>query len=514
VDGKGALMKKSLDRENIIRDVSIFSGGTYVSQAMFFIRGFLNAKILGPALYGLWSALNIISSYASYVQLGSLNAMNREIPYQNGRRSTQGMDKARNVTFTICLVMNLIFSSVLIIVALLLWNRLSLNEAVGLITIGILSLTFSIYEFYRTSLIAVKRFLLISKANVAFSFLSVILTLLFVPALKIYGVYIVGVTIPLLGFLYLWFKHPYRLRLDFDLKETSRLIKIGFPLVSIDFLESVTTSIAGMMVLFLLGKVNMGYYAVAMLAGRFLMYFPNSINRTFEPHIYQRYGETYDITTLEKYLFKPALVMAFLFPVILAFYYTGTTFFIRHFLSKYTASIYPFFIILVARFFVSFSPTSPIFITAINKQRFLIPVFLAGIAIMAAAGLVFINMGFGMAAVAFALSLSFFFTGSVIFVYSINHYIKSKFKCLGYLFSLYVPLVYMVTALFFVEMLVPNSLDLFSDTLRLGIRLIILSILSLPLIYLANNKTGIVSDMLSFLKLKKFVLRKTIHPCV
>lgn len=493
-------MKSSSDRKNIVRDVSFFSGGTYISQGMFFIRGVLNAKILGPALYGLWSALNIILSYSSYAQLGALNAMNREIPYQNGRRSKEGMTKVRDVTFTVSLVMNVIFSSVLIIIGLSLWKRIALNEAIGFLTIGCLSLTFSVYEFYRTSLIAVKKFLLITKANIVFSILSVVLTLVLVPKLKIYGVYIVAIVVPLGGFLYLGFNEPYRLRLDFDFKEAFRLIKIGLPLVSIDFLESVTTSIAGMMVLFLLGKVNMGYYAVAMLAARFLMYFPNSINRTFEPHIYQRYGETHDIKALEKYLFKPTLVMAFLFPVLCAFYYTGVAFFIRHFLSQYNASIYPFFIILVARFFMSFSPTSPIFLTAINKQRLLIPVYLGGIAIIATLTPIFINMGFGIMAVAISLLISFFFTGSVIFLYAVNHYRENRFECLRYLFGLCAPIIYMAFAVVFIELTVSSSSGLFSDSLRLAMKWGALAILSAPLVYIADARTGIVSEMLGLRK--------------
>ena len=492
-------MKRSSDRKNIVRDVSFFSGGTYVSQAMFFIRGFLNAKLLGPALYGIWSALNIILGYSSYAQMGALNAMNREIPYQNGRRSKQGMTKVRDVAFTVSLVMNFIFSFVLIIIGISLWKKIQLNEAIGFLTIGCLSLTFSIYEFYRTSLIAVKRFLLISKVNVAFSILSVLLTIALVPRMKIYGVYIVAVVIPMGSLLYLRFREPYRLKLDFDLKEAFRLIKIGLPLVSIDFLDSLITSIAGLMVLFLLGKVNMGYYAVAMLAARFLMYFPNSINRTFEPHIYQRYGETHDIGALEKYLFKPTLVMAFLFPVLCAFYYTGVAFFIRHFLSKYNASIYPFFVILLARFFVSFSPTSQVFLTAINKQKLLIPVYLGGIAIIATS---FINMGFGIMGVAISLLVSCLFTGSVIFLYALNHYREDRLECIKYLFGLSLPLIYMALAVIFVELTVSSSLGLLSDSLRLVVKLGVLAILSTPLVFIANAKTGIVSDMLGFLKVK------------
>jgi len=99
-----------------------------------------------------------------------------------------------------------------------------------------------------------------------------------VPLIKIYGVYIVSVAIPLLTVLYLYIKEPLKLRLDFDLKETFRLMKIGFPIMSIGFLESTITNIAGILVLFFLGKVSMGYHSVAILATTLLMYFPLSIH--------------------------------------------------------------------------------------------------------------------------------------------------------------------------------------------------------------------------------------------
>jgi len=501
-------MKKSLDKQDILRDVSFFSGSTYVSQAMFFIRGFLNARILGPSLYGLWSALNIILSYSSYVQLGSLNAMNREIPYQKGRRSKEGMDNTRNVTFTICLVMNMIFSFILMVIALFSWKRFSLNESLGFITIALLSFTFSIYEFYRTSLIAVKDFRLISKANVIFSILSVLLTIVMVPPLKIYGVYIIAVMIPLSSLAYLWFKNSYNLKLDFNLREGLRLIRIGFPLMSIDFLEGSVTSIAGILVLVFLGKTNLAYFSVAILAGRFLMYFPNSIGRTFEPHIYQRYGETHKISALKKYLFKPTLVMALLFPVVAAFYYTGVSFFIRHLLPKYTISIYPLFIILIARFFVSFSPTASVFITAMNKQTFLVPVYICGIVIVFLSGIAFVHMGFGITAIAFALLLAFFFTGSVVFIYALNHYIENGFRSLIYLCRLYLPMLYMVVVIFFNETIISSSSGLFPDLSKLLIKIVVLSIFSAPLVYLANDKTDIASEFIRLLKMRRRRLKR------
>jgi O-antigen/teichoic acid export membrane protein len=268
-----------------------------------------------------------------------------------------------------------------------------------------------------------------------------------------------------------------------------------------------TTGIAGIIVFTLLGKISMGYYAVAMLAARFLMYFPNSINRTFEPHMYQRYGEAQDILELKRYLFKPTFVMAFLFPVVLAFYYTGAAFFIRHFLPKYVASIYPFFVILIARFFVSFSPTAVVFITAINKQKYLVPAYIVSVLVISIAALLFINMGFGILAVVFGLLLAFFFTGAVIFIYAISHYIKSAFKCLAYFGALCLPFLYMIVALVVSEVVISSSAGLFCDIVKTVIKLVVLSIFSVPLIWAANYKTAVIRDIFDFLKLDRFVVR-------
>lgn len=496
-------MGRSLDRKNVLRDTSFFSGSTYIAQTMFFIRGFLNAKILGPTLYGLWSALNIILKYSTFAHIGTFNALAREIPYENGRGSTTAMDKLKDVTFTFSIMTISLFSAILTTVAVFLYRRLSTNEFVGFIAIALLAIVMTVYEFRQTSLIAIKRFVLISKAKVIFPVLSVILTLILVPTLKIYGVYIVAFTIPFLTILYLYIKEPCKLRLVFDLKEVIKLVRIGFPIMSIDFLQGTIVSIAGILVLSFLGKTDMGYYSVAMLAGNFLIYFPISLHRTFEPHIYQRYGETHDISELKKYLTKPTLVMTLLFPVLLAFYYIGVKFFVLHFLSNYAVSLYPFFIILIARFFLAFSPTAVAFITGVNKQKFLVPVYLVGISIVFLLSMVFINKGLGIMAAAIGLLVSFFFIGSVIFIYAINHYVKNTFKCLGYLFCACLPLLYMVSAVLLIDFIVPSVQGLLPDGLRLVIKSAMLCISSLPLVFIAHRTTGILSDALNFLKAKR-----------
>ncbi len=239
-----------------------------------------------------------------------------------------------------------------------------------------------------------------------------------------------------------------------------------------------------------------------MLAAWFLIYFRESVHRIFEPYIYQRYGETHSILELKKYLFKPTLIAALLFPIILGFYWTAVTFFIRHFLPKYIVAIYPFSIMLISVFFISFAPTAIAFITAINKQKIFIPVYVIGVIVVTTLSVVFINQGFGVIAVVFGILFAFFFINAVIFLYAIGKYMRNLFKCVIYLLKLCIPLLYMTIAVIVNEVFVSSSQYIFLDVLKLTIKLAILCIFSIPLIIMANNKTRIIEDILSLIRRK------------
>ena len=499
---------KMNEKSNILVDIAIFSSSGYVAKIMFFIRGFLCAKFLGPALYGLWNMVNIILNYSYYVNCGSIEAMGKEISHQEGLSCKKGMVKARNSAFTFCLLANFIFSFTAIILTFVLWNNFSSTKVIGLIATALLLFIFSLHELYRISFIALRKFFFVSKVNIIFSILSVIMTLILVPNFKIYGLYLTILLTALFSVIYYMFHAPYKFKIDFDFNEIRKLIKIGFPLMSIDFLEGAIFGITAMIILILFGKEKLGYYSVAILATRFLMYLPEAMHSTFEPYIYKKYGETNRISALKEYLLKPTLVMSLLFPIIVANYYTLSSFFIRHFLQEYTASIYLFFIILIAIFLGYFSPTSFAFITAINKQRFIVPIYLIGIAMAIVYSLIFANMGFGIMAAAFGVFLSYFFIGAVVFIYALNHYIKNPFRCLSYLAGLYLPILYMILVVFFNETMVSNSLDLLLDIKKLILKLGILFIFAIPLVYVANSKTGILSSLSSFLKLDRFVFKQ------
>ena len=51
---------------------------------MRFIVALIAARKLGPATWGTWQLLYLILAYSSFIPLGVINGMNREIPVLNG----------------------------------------------------------------------------------------------------------------------------------------------------------------------------------------------------------------------------------------------------------------------------------------------------------------------------------------------------------------------------------------------------------------------------------------------
>ncbi|MBC8473952.1 MAG: hypothetical protein H8D54_03990 [Candidatus Omnitrophica bacterium] len=127
---------------------------------------------------------------------------------------------------------------------------------------------------------------------------------------------------------------------------------------------------------------------------------------------------------------------------------------------------------------------------------------MVGISIVSLSSLIFINRGLGIVGVSIGLFLAFFFIGSVIFIYALNHYMRNKIRCVLYFFSLCAPLLYMGIVVLFIERYIQGSSAVLLDAVALSIKLGMILIFSLPLLYIAHKKTEVIKEVLGSLKVK------------
>ncbi|MGE5806768.1 MAG: hypothetical protein ACM34M_13335, partial [Ignavibacteria bacterium] len=69
----------------IIKDAAALGSTLYFSQALYMVRGFIIAHVLGPSAYGVWSIFRTIFNSAPFLGFGAQEAMVREVPFSMGK---------------------------------------------------------------------------------------------------------------------------------------------------------------------------------------------------------------------------------------------------------------------------------------------------------------------------------------------------------------------------------------------------------------------------------------------
>jgi len=76
-------------RRKAISDLSKAFISQYLTQFILFFRNFIFAKLLGPADFGLYSAIFLFFSYGNYSNLGVIDGLSRIVHMNLGRDVNQ-----------------------------------------------------------------------------------------------------------------------------------------------------------------------------------------------------------------------------------------------------------------------------------------------------------------------------------------------------------------------------------------------------------------------------------------
>lgn len=483
----------------MIQDISVFSTSTYLAQIAYFLRGFLNASIVGPTMYGLWAALNIILSFGFYVHLGVLHGMSREIPYSLGKGDAEKAEAVRANAFGFTLIASVIVAICIATVSLFFKKSMGTVEMLGILTVSLLIIAQNAVNFYEMALSAVKRFSIIAITYGLFPMMCVILTMILVPKWNIYGIYTVAILGPLAMSLFFAFKTRYRPKIRFQTKEVFRLIKIGLPLMSLLLFPFILFVIDRMLIFKFLGITALGYYALSLLICKFLLYLPEVVGRVVEPRLFHKYGEREKVSDLRKYLFVPAEAMSVFLPLLIGIVYFVSSFVIRHFIPQYIPSLAPLFILLFGKFFLLFSPTTVSFLTALNKQHRMLHFYLIAIALSALLDIAVLVLGFGLVGVASATAAVSFFLGTCLFIYASRVFLKGWLSYLGTCARMYLPYLNILAFTLVLNFTIKSDVFL-KDLASVFLKAFILTAASLPFVLCLNKKIGLFEEVISFIR--------------
>ena len=435
-------------KRGIVRDTVRYAGGQILARGLGLVRGLLVAAFLGPATYGLWSAMSLILTYGSQSHLGIFNALDREVPLNRGKNDPEKAVLVQDVALSSIFSLPLLIALVLFGISFLYSN--SPEVAFGLRILAPTLIFSLIYNYFNRVFRTYNRFNVVARLVVITAIIDALLSISLSKYFGIYGLFIAQLTVYFAITFIAKRYHTFKIRIRFDYVEALRLLKIGFPILIVGLTATLLMTADRLMIINFLGRVPLGYYAIGLGVANVLLLVPQVISQVLYPQIAYAFGKTQRKEDLQPYVTQPQTLMSLANPIVAGLLYIIYPLLVTLLLPDYIPGIAAVRILIIGWVFMSFpGPGSALY--TINRQKTVLAIVTVAVVINVTLNYVAIRLGMGIVGVALA-------TGTT---YGLNllvangiglHYLNMPKKSIGlFLVRIISPLIYVIFLLFLIS---------------------------------------------------------------
>jgi O-antigen/teichoic acid export membrane protein len=444
------------DRLKILKDIINYSSSALISQALAVIAGFWVARILGPADYGIWNAVSLVLVYGAYSEFGILSAMGRDLPFYQGKgdqKMTASIEgAARHSTF-----LGSLFAAFVTIIVSFLPGQPPMM-ALGLRVMAIILILQQIYTYHRIVLRSYNHFGELSRQQIVFALLTAVLSVIGVTVFGFEGRLIAAVFASVAILFYAVHRNPWRPVPKFNASVSWSLMRVGMPILISGFVLSLLTTVDRLMVITFLDAEQLGYLGLALMVTNVVCLIPGMASQVLYPRITYHFGNAdKNVAALRPYVLNPPVILSLLLPLVIGPVYLILPFVISVFLPAYTPGITAARLIVIGVFFYSVIGLSDYFLVTIGKLKQYILFGCIALVFNIVLDYLFIRIGYGIKGIAIAGTLlTYFFYSCIVIGYALSHYTRQLLDWVRYFFQLWIPFVFMIALLWFVEVIMAN----------------------------------------------------------
>lgn len=443
---------KQLNLKGFLRSASHFVGASYFARALGAVRGFVNARWLGPEFYGLCGTIAFFVSFGFHLHAGAQDMMLRRIPTYRSRGRDDLAEHTAQITFSF-------FSVMLFFGALILWAAGIFSPAgtlpvirIGLFVAGIAMILEVLFEFERNVTRSEERFNRVNHSLLISSVISLFLTLWLVTRYGIYGFYFTAIVTPAIGLAYLRRYARYSWRFKWSFREVRVMIKTGWPVLMMTLVFEALGWIDRFLVIGVLGMKHFGYYGLGVMLLQLCFIFPTVISLVIEPKLFGDYAKNKNASDVQEHLWIPLKMQSYLLPFGLVILDLILPDFVRLLLPEYVPGINAMRIIVWGCVWMGLLMNLKTYIVATRRQRDVLPLYVFAIVLNLIFSVSFLSLGWGLVGIALGTTLSYIVAASALLYFVSRTLDETKVGSVYKVIKLYLPTIVMV----FVTILLPN----------------------------------------------------------
>ena len=490
---------------SILRDASRYTGATYLTQVGSFVVGLVTKGLLGPTNVGIWSLLNILLSYLAVVQIGTGDAVAKEVPYLRQKGERHFAERLANAMLGFVLSASAVVAVGVVIVTL--WRASSLSTAflVGLLVVGV---SFPLWMFVNMQTVlfrAAKRFDVLSRQLLAQLAVTAAVGIPLIWRWSIYGQYSAFIASTVLTLAYLRYaargEPAARSRPTLDREASRRLLAVGLPLQLSALVFTFQTTADSLLAAKSLGVAALGYYSLAVTVKAYVYQTPNAFSVIMFPRFQEKFAASQDEPrALQGYVEKPIIAFAFLvLPVLIGVSWQVVPFVVRHFLPSFIPAIPAIKVLLVGSFFASLWHMPMQFLVAVNKLWHGVGVAAANAVLVILGVVLAVSWQSSVVSVAAGTSAAYFVGFLGVTWYTLSHF-RSPWSVAWFLSEVVGAGALLFALLVAADRLIPSVPGIGPDLARLAARSTALLVTAAPLFWRADRA----------LNLRQYLRRKAV----
>lgn len=398
---------KKVRQNKMIGNILSLGSASLLSSIFSLLVGVATRNILGPEQYGYYLTISLAFTFIPLLQLGTLNAMNREVPFYLARQDRERAQEIRNLTFSFLFSLPLLAVVLFIMVSIsLFFFDINQEYKTGILFTAFIALFLFLSGYVEMYYKSEQNFRIASKLMFIKSVSQSALTLSLVLWIGYEGLYI-GMLLALIIQVFVGRQSFRNIKLIYDNEKYKELVKIGFPILLVGLVWSLMIANDRIIISIMMTPEDVGNYGIGMLVFSTMMLFPQVIGQVLYPKIVELVSQK-KYKEIKKYYWKMNKFLAAVMAIIVLIGYFCIPFFIELILPKYVNGIKASQILILGIYPLTLVGIAANYFNATNNQKTYISIQLISIVVNLLLSISLLIVDKNINNVALATSISFF----------------------------------------------------------------------------------------------------------
>ena len=403
-----------------------YISATIASAGVHFVFSIYVKAFVSPLEYGMYSACLLLQTYMSYLQLGTLNAFNRDYPQRVGAGEKEKCEQYRNTVFSFLLTVFLLagFLAIGIVLIVSKVRCIDVRYTIGLILMVVITIDTKIenYGSYRCRID--KGFKYIS-FTISAELLSVPISFFLVRDVGYYAIFINSILAMIIGVVFYYNSSFKDFKYVLDKELLFSIVKTGMPLLISGLIWTVVNSIDKFVILGFINTEALRVYGIAQNAFTYMILIPTAMSQIFLAQMGKEYGRREDVNVLSAVSMKFSAILAAVTSMIALIAYFFLPVLVDSFMPSYSDGVAASQILILGLSIYAATLINGNILTILKKNGALLlnSVLVCLFNVVCSIGYVFV-FGSKIESVALGTSTSYIFCTFVI-IYQVHKYAKA-----------------------------------------------------------------------------------------